>query len=76
MNCNCYVKHYLPEIQFGIRYGQHATNCPIFRESLDPVDRANDAEYRADVGAGIMFSQGRYTTSEDGHAGKPWMFNT
>lgn len=45
-SCNCYVA-LLPEmVRFSVRYGAHQPECPKYRESADPVDRANDIEYR------------------------------
>ena len=44
--CKCWVAT-RPEVErFGIRYGAHGKACPQYRESLDPVDRANDEELR------------------------------
>ena len=44
MTCNCWVADQSEEDRYCIRYGAHATTCPVYRESLDPVDRANDEE--------------------------------
>ncbi len=46
MECNCWVAAKSEEERFGIRYGAHALKCPTFRQSLDPVDAANDQELR------------------------------
>ena len=46
MECNCWVATKSEEERFGIRYGAHALKCPAFRQSLDPVDAANDRELR------------------------------
>ncbi len=40
--CTCYVAALPPVDRFAIRYGAHALLCPVFRPSLDPVDRIND----------------------------------
>jgi hypothetical protein len=45
-DCLCWVRHQTVEARFGIRYGAHATNCPLYRPSLDPVDRLHDSELR------------------------------
>ncbi len=44
--CTCWVADQSPEARFGIRYGAHSMDCPLWRESLDPVDQANDEELR------------------------------
>ena len=44
--CDCYVRHLDHETRFGLHYGAHNLACPAYRRSLDPVDRANDAEFR------------------------------
>ena len=44
--CNCYVNKLSQFAQFSIRRGAHATGCPEYRESRDPVDRMNDADIR------------------------------
>ncbi len=50
--CTCYVQK-LPEIdRFCIRFGAHSKACLVYRESLDPVDRANDSELRDRMGKG------------------------
>jgi len=44
--CECYVRH-LPVIeQYSLRYGAHALDCPIYRQSCDPVDDLHDREFR------------------------------
>ena len=45
--CTCYVSKLDEETRFGLRYGAHNKQCPIYAESLDPVDYAEDEEYRA-----------------------------
>jgi hypothetical protein len=45
--CNCYVRFLSEEIRFGLHFGAHNPTCPAYRVSLDPVDRANDDEFRA-----------------------------
>jgi len=48
--CNCYVAA-LPDIdRFTLRYGAHGLDCPVYRESGDPVDRLKDEETRARLG--------------------------
>ena len=48
-NCACYVRHLDAEAQFCLRYGAHNPSCPMYRVSLDPVDRRADDDYRARV---------------------------
>jgi hypothetical protein len=45
--CTCYVSKLDEETRFGLRYGAHNQRCPSYAESLDPVDYAEDEEYRA-----------------------------
>ena len=45
--CTCYVAELDAETQFGLRWGAHGLECPRFNRSLDPVDDANDQEFRA-----------------------------
>ena len=45
--CTCYVAELDAETQFGLRWGAHGLECPRYRRSLDPVDDANDQDYRA-----------------------------
>lgn len=45
--CNCYMLRKSDEIRFTARYGAHDCDCPVYRESLDPVDQRNDAAFRA-----------------------------
>ena len=45
--CTCYVADLDAETQFGLRWGAHGLECPRYRRSLDPVDDANDQEFRA-----------------------------
>lgn len=44
--CNCWVRARPPEEQFGLRWGAHNPHCPVYRASLDPVDRKHDEEAR------------------------------
>lgn len=44
--CNCWVANESEEVRFGIHFGAHCSDCPQFRVSGDPVDRANDEELR------------------------------
>ena len=44
--CNCWVSRESLEVQFSLRYGAHGITCPLYRESLDPVDRLHDAQER------------------------------
>ncbi len=44
--CNCWVQDLLPEEGFGLRWGAHGASCPLYRTSVDPVDRAADFERR------------------------------
>jgi hypothetical protein len=46
-SCTCYVADLDAEAQFGLRWGAHGLECPRFNRSLDPVDDANDQEFRA-----------------------------
>jgi hypothetical protein len=46
MECNCYVKTLSAETRFSLRYGVHNEACPVFRRSLDPIDREEDALFR------------------------------
>jgi hypothetical protein len=43
MECKCYVKNLLAYDRFALRRGAHEPSCPVYRESLDPVDRVRDA---------------------------------
>jgi hypothetical protein len=45
--CNCYVAYLPEETQFALHWGAHNPECSKYRVSLDPVDRANDDEFRA-----------------------------
>lgn len=45
--CKCYVRHLTEEVVFGLHYGAHNPRCPVYRVSLDPVDRAHDEGFRA-----------------------------
>ena len=55
--CTCWVRS-RPEVeQFGLRWGAHSRSCPVYRVSLDPVDREQDCENRdygeAHFGGGV-----------------------
>ena len=52
--CNCYVSILTEEQRFCLRSGSHADSCPVYRESLDPVDRLHDLEARFHL-AGIGY---------------------
>ena len=45
-DCDCYVRLLSEETRFSLHYGAHSPTCPRYRVSLDPVDRANDEEFR------------------------------
>ena len=47
--CTCYVRHLREDVQFGLHYGAHNPTCPLYRVSRDPVDRANDDDFRREV---------------------------
>ena len=42
--CNCYMLNAPEQVRWAARMGQHATDCPLYRESLDPVDRMKDRD--------------------------------
>ena len=44
--CRCYVRFLNDETRFSLHWGAHNPTCPVYRVSLDPVDRANDEEFR------------------------------
>jgi hypothetical protein len=44
--CTCYVQHLTEEERFTLRYGAHEIECPVYRESLDPVDKLKDDDAR------------------------------
>ena len=44
--CTCYVRLFDQQVRFTLRWGAHALDCPSYRESGDPVDRAEDEEIR------------------------------
>ena len=50
--CNCYVSQLSEEQRFSLRSGSHADSCPVYHESLDPVDRLYDLEAKAHLGGG------------------------
>ncbi len=41
-NCTCYIEALPPADRFTIRRGAHSLLCPVYRPSLDPVDRDAD----------------------------------
>lgn len=45
--CNCYVRYLTEEVKGYVRWGSHNPACPVYRVSLDPVDRIADDEFRA-----------------------------
>ena len=45
--CTCWVRSASREVQYTVRWGAHNLECPLYRESMDPVDKANDEELRA-----------------------------
>ena len=45
--CSCYVSELPHHITYAMRNGPHDRICPIFRVSLDSVDRMKDADIRA-----------------------------
>ena len=47
MGCKCYVRFLTEVTRYGLHYGAHNPSCPQYRVSLDPVDRANDEDFRA-----------------------------
>ena len=44
--CTCYVASLDAESRFGLRWGAHGLACPRYRRSLDPIDDAQDQDYR------------------------------
>lgn len=54
--CNCWVRRMSAEDQFGIRYGAHNPECPVFKPTLDPVKAVADAELRMEQETGITVS--------------------
>ncbi len=44
--CRCWVLHVALIEALALRWGAHAPACPVYRESADPVDRANDIDLR------------------------------
>lgn len=46
LHCTCYVRRLDAETVFALRRGAHATTCPCYRPSVDPVDRDEDADFR------------------------------
>ena len=47
MTCHCYVSGLPADEQMSLHYGAHEPSCPVYRVSLDPVDREMDEEIRA-----------------------------
>ena len=47
VNCRCYVLKLPLEDALTLHWGAHEQRCPVYRPSPDPVDRANDEEFRA-----------------------------
>ena len=47
--CNCYVRYLQEEVRFGLHFGAHNPKCPVYQESLDPVDRLNDVIFRSET---------------------------
>ena len=45
-DCRCYVQFLRPEARMVLHWGAHSLRCPVYRPSLDPVDRAHDEEFR------------------------------
>ena len=44
VDCNCWVRNRPLEEQFGLRWGAHSKDCPMYRESRDPVNKMQDEE--------------------------------
>lgn len=44
--CTCYVKDLPEPDRFPLHNGAHSLDCPVYRESLDPVDALHDREAR------------------------------
>lgn len=63
--CNCYVSKLKPETQFSLRYGAHALACPVYRVSRDPVDAADDSDFRAAADYHLEQSSGRFLIHND-----------
>ena len=53
LSCTCWVASEPIENAFYVRHGAHNPQCPLYRESLDPVDRANDDELRRRIEEGV-----------------------
>ena len=47
--CDCYVRFLDKVTRYGLHYGAHNIDCPQYRVSLDPVDRANDEAFRRET---------------------------
>lgn len=46
MTCVCYVSELPAPSRVAAHYGEHNPSCPVYRPSLDPVDRKRDARLR------------------------------
>jgi len=46
-DCGCYVQFMDNEVVFQVRWGAHGLDCPLYRQSRDPVDHVADLEFRA-----------------------------
>ena len=46
--CDCYVQQLDEETRFSLHLGAHNLKCPVYVESRDPVDFANDEDIRKD----------------------------
>ncbi len=46
-SCNCYVMYLDAVTRYGLHNGAHNPKCNWYSPSRDPVDRANDDEFRA-----------------------------
>lgn len=61
--CRCWVRAILTDAAaFGLRYGAHSLDCPIYRESWDILDRWADERQRAEGEA----EASRWTPAPDG----------
>lgn len=48
-NCTCYVRFLSDHARFCLHHGAHNPTCPKYHPSLDPIDRQDEVEYRAEV---------------------------
>ncbi len=46
INCRCYVLDRPLLEALTLHWGAHATDCPVYQVSRDPVDRLADESYR------------------------------